>query len=107
MIRPLAHTWTNAKVRRWILILSVLAAAAVGTLVAVHPWKGAAASRDSRLSHFAERASQEAVGKVDQRQNAGVQIPGPPDPLTQETAAASAARAADAAAALAASAQPP
>lgn len=106
MIRPLADTWTNAKVRRWVLVLSVLVAAAVGTVMAIHPWKGAAASRDSRLSHFTERAPREAVPTVGQRQNAAVQMPGPPDPVAQKSAAASAASAADAAAALAASAQP-
>lgn len=95
--------WTNAKVRRWVLLFSVLAGATLGTVIAVYPWKGVAASGHSQLSHFAGRAYQEAAQKVGQLQNAAVQMPGPPDPGAEEAAAASAARAAGAASALAAS----
>jgi hypothetical protein len=94
----------NPKVKRWLLLLSLLAAMAIGVAVFDQPWKDNATPRGSAVLPLVQRAHLEAPRRLGALENAAVQKPGLPDPAAERTAAASAAKAAAAAAEIAASA---
>lgn len=100
------HDLQTISARRlpWLLFL-LLAVGVICAALALRSWSGHASHLGiSKPSTMLPAAAQEDLRRASVRPNPAAQMPGPPDPVAQETAAASAAKAAKAAADLAGSA---